>query len=153
MRAPTLLLALAVLAGGCAGADPPPRTTSSLTCEDGESCTLTLAQAGGFTILLQSSDCVAVETVVELTAPASVAGVLLSDACREESGREWEYGLPPNASFPAGTEINMTVTADQFANPPEFLVTGDQTWTIRYEDGFDTDQDDLIFIVTAVPAS
>lgn len=152
MRAPILLLALAaVVATGCSGADDPERTTSTLTCEDGESCTLTLAQAGGFIIELQSSDCVAVDTEVRLTAPADVAQVLMSDACTEADGREWEFGLEDGEEFAAGTEINLSITADQFASPPQLLVSGNQTWTVRYEDGFDTDQDDLILLVTAVP--
>jgi hypothetical protein len=151
MRAPILWLSLAALAG-CAGADPPQRTTSTLTCAGGVACTLELAEAGGFTIELVSSDCVAVETTVRLTAPAAVAQTLMSDACRETAGRVWDFS-PPDNVFPAGTEINMEVTADQFANPPELEVTGDQVWTIRYEDGFDVDFDDLILVVTAVPAT
>jgi hypothetical protein len=152
MRAPILLLSLAALVAGCAGADDPTRTTSSLTC-GGASCTLTLAEAGGFTIELTSSECVAVETEVRLTTSTGVAETLMDDACRVEAGEEWEFGLTPATQFPAGTDIDMQITADQFASAPSLVVTGDQTWEVRYEDGFDTDQDDLIFVVTAVPAS
>jgi hypothetical protein len=152
MRAPILLLSLAALVAGCGGADDPTRTTSSLTCAGGVSCTLILEEAGGFTIELQSNDCVAVETAVRLTAPASVATTLMSDACRETSGRVWDFS-PPTQSFAAGTEINMEVTADQFASPPSLTVSGDQAWTVRFEDGFDTDADDIVLIVTAVPAT
>ena len=154
MRAPILLLSLAVLVAGCGGADDPTRTTTStLDCAGGASCTLTLNDAGGFTIILASSECVAVETEVRLTAPAAVAQTLMSDACREPDGREWEFGQTPATQFAAGTEIIMEVTADQFASPPSLAVTGDQTWTVRFEDGFDTDQDDLIFTVRADPAA
>jgi hypothetical protein len=48
----------------------------------------------------------------------------------------------------------MVFTSDQFASPPGIRVTGAYPeWTINFEDGFDSDFNDLILTVTALPAS
>lgn len=154
MRAPILLLGLAVLVGGCSGADDPDRTTSTLTCANGQSCTLDLAADGGFIISLQSNNCIATQTVVRLSKPDAVAQTLMSDACvTPQPVTEWDFS-PPTHCFEAGTSIAIEITADQFSSPPSLGVTEPQAqdWIVRFEDGFDTDQDDLILRVQAIPA-
>ncbi len=158
MRARLLLLPLvAVIAVACSGADDPERVSSTLDCRAPGSgvavpCTLILEETGGFVITLVSRECIATETQVSLTAPASVAGVVIPDACTALPGSEYEYGA--TTPFTAGTEIDMEITSDQFASPPGIRVTGDYPqWTINFEDGFDQDFNDIILRVTAVPAT
>lgn len=149
MRARRLLFPLiAVTLVACSGADDPDRTTTQLTCTGGATCTLELPEAAAFTVTLVSSECIAVETVVELTSPEEE--VLLDNACAMADGMTWDYG-----PYPAGTQIALEITADQFASPPSLLVSGsyEAGWEIRFEDGFDTDNDDLILSIVAVPAA
>ena len=42
--------------------------------------------------------------------------------------------------------------SDQFANPPGLRVTGAYpSWTVSFEDGYDTDFNDIVLTVTATP--
>lgn len=158
MRAKTLWLSLLALSGAvtlaaCSGADDPPRVTSGLECEapGGEvsSCVLTLPEPGGFTITLVSSSCDALNNEVRLTSP--VEATLTSDACRAAPGTVWDY---TSTVYPAGTEISLEVDSDKFAGQPGLRVTGAYpTWTVNFEDGYDTDFNDLVLQVHAVPAS
>ena len=152
------ILALLIALSGCSGADDPERVTSSLDCRPPGSgtavpCSLILEEAGGFRLTVVSVDCIARETVVTITAPASVAGDVLTNACESSPGEVFNFddnGQP----FAAGTQIDMVFTSDQFASPPGIRVTGDYPeWTINFEDGFDADFNDLILTVTALPAS
>ena len=158
MRARFLLLPLvACLALACSGADAPSRATSSLTCQAGGGnyvpCTLVLTEASTFTITLVSRDCIAAETQVALTSPASVEGVVVDDACSATPGTDWDFD-DDGAAFAANTEIGMEFTSDQFADPPAIRVNGAfPQWTINFEDGYDEDFNDIVLMVTAVPAS
>ena len=63
----------------------------------------------------------------------------------------WDYSTPIN---PAGTQIAIEVDSDQFANPPGLHVEGSYpSWTVSFEDGYDTDFNDLVLTVTAIPES
>ena len=158
MRAKTLWLSLLALSGAvtlaaCSGADDPPRVTSGLECEAPgggvSSCVLTLPEPGGFTITLVSSSCDALNNELRLMSPAEAT--LTTDACREDAGTVWDY---TSTVYPTGTEISLEVDSDQFAGEPGLRVTGTYpSWTIRFEDGYDTDFDDLVLRVDAVPAS
>ncbi len=157
MRAPTLLLALvATVAAGCSGADDPTRTTSNLSCQEGGAwvpCTLTLTEAATFTITLVSRDCLATATEVQLTAPESVAGVVVDNACNATPGQVWAYD-DDGAAFAPDTEIDMLFTSDQFADPPGVRVTGAfPEWTVNFEDGDDIDFNDVVLRVTAFQAA
>ena len=159
MRVRSLLLPLvACHALACSGADDPTRATSGLECvpspgQDAVPWTLDLTQSATFAITLVSRDCQAAETRVTLTSPASVAGVVVDNACSATPGTVWAFD-DDGAPFPAGTEIDMEFTSDQFANPPAIRVNGTYPqWTINFEDGFDQDFNDVVLQVTAVPAS
>lgn len=156
MRMPPLVLPILALSfgftlGACAGADDLPRVTSQLECETGGGqtslCTLTLAEPAGFKITLTTGNCDALNTEIRLVSPTTVP--LTTDACREPVGTVWDYSTPPYA---AGTEINIEVDSDQFANPPSLRVTGAfPAWSVEFEDGYDTDFDDVVLSVEAVP--
>jgi PKD repeat protein len=125
---------------------------TSLTCADGSapggfvSCTLRLEEPSGFRVVLNSSSCEAHGNVFRITAP--VTEVLTDDGCYEAAGAEMTFAGP----YPAGTEIAAEVIAPLLANPPALRVSGSYPeWTLSYEDGVDTDFDDLIMTVTALP--
>jgi PKD repeat protein len=128
------------------------QVTTSLTCEDATSpggfvaCKLLLEEPSGFRVVLNSSSCEAHGNVFRITEP--VADTLVVDGCYEEAGQEIEFAGP----FPAGTEIAAEVIAPLLSNPPALRVSGAYPeWTLSYEDGVDTDFDDLIMTVTALP--
>lgn len=156
MRVRPLLLPIIALSFGftlaaCSGADDPPRVTTQLECETGGGqtslCTLTLTAPAGYKITLTSRSCDAINNEIRLTSP--VTATLTTDACREPVGKLWDYSQPIN---PAGTEIAIEVDSDQFANPPGLRVTGTYpTWNVAFEDGYDTDFNDLVLTVDAVP--
>ena len=156
MRVQPLLLPILALSFGftlaaCAGADDLPRVTSHLECETGGGqtslCTLTLAAPAGFKVTLTTGSCDALNTEIRLVSPITVP--LTTDACQEAVGTVWDYSTPIN---PAGTEINIEIDSDQFASPPSLRVTGTYpAWTVDFEDGYDTDFNDVVLAVEAVP--
>ena len=128
------------------------RAVTSLTCADGAApggfvaCKLRLEEPSGFKVVLNSSNCEAHGNVFRITEP--VADTLTVDGCYEAAGTEIRY----DQHFPAGTEIAAEVIAPLLANPPALRVAGAYPeWTLSYEDGVDTDFDDLIMTVTALP--
>lgn len=128
------------------------QVTTSLTCENGSaaggfvSCKLRLEEPSGFKVVLNSSSCEAHGNVFRITEP--VSDTLTVDGCYEDDGKEILFAGP----FPAGTDIAAEVIAPLLANPPALRVTGSYPeWTLNYEDGVDTDFDDLIMTVTALP--
>jgi len=156
MRVQPLLLPILALSFGftlaaCAGADDLPRVTSHLECETGGGqtslCTLTLTAPAGYKITLTTGSCDALNTEIRLVSPITVP--LTTDACQETVGTVWDYSTPIN---PAGTEINIEIDSDQFASPPSLRVTGVYpAWTVNFEDGYDTDFNDVVLAVAAVP--
>ena len=156
MRVQPLLLPILALSFGftlaaCAGADDLPRVTSQLECDTGGGqtslCSLTLTEPAGFKITLTSGNCDALNTEIRLVSPITVP--LTTDACQETVGTIWDYSTPIN---PAGTEINIEIDSDQFASPPSLRVTGAYpAWEVDFEDGYDTDFDDVVLAVEAVP--
>lgn len=148
---PILALSFGFTLAACAGADDLPRVTSQLECETGGGqtslCTLTLAEPAGFKITLTTGSCDALNTEIRLVSPITVP--LTTDACREPVGTVWDYSTP---TYQAGTEINIEVDSDQFANPPSLRVTGAfPAWSVEFEDGYDTDFNDVVMNVEAVP--
>ena len=125
---------------------------TSLTCEDATSpggfvaCKLRLEEPSGFKVVLNSNSCQAHGNAFRITEP--VSDTLTVDGCYEDVGKEIHFAGP----FPVGTDINAEVIAPLLANPPALQVTGAYPeWTLHYEDGVDTDFDDLIMTVTALP--
>lgn len=153
MRAVVLSGVLLFVATACSDANEPPTpgppVTTTLSCAepDGDlvACSLALAEAGGFRVTLTSTDCTADGNIVRLTAP--VAATLTSDGCREDPPVVWEYAGP----YDAGTTVGIEVEAPSFPNPATLVATGAfPTWTLRFEDGVDSDQNDLILTVEAI---
>ncbi len=127
---------------------------TSLTCQDGSApggfvaCKLRLEEPSGFKVVLNSSSCTAHGNLFRVTEP--VADTLTTDGCYEDVGQEIRYDGP----FPAGTEIAAEVLAPLLANPPALRVSGGYPeWTLEYEDGVDSDFDDLVMTVTALPVT
>jgi hypothetical protein len=157
MRVPPLVLPILALSFGftlaaCAGADLP-RVTSRLECETGggqtSRCTLTLTEPAGFKITLTTGSCDALNTEIRLVSP--ITEPLTTDACQEPVGTIWDHSTPIN---PAGTEIDIEIDSDQFASPPSLRVTGAYPlWTVDFEDGYDTDFNDVVLTVEAVPGT
>jgi hypothetical protein len=133
--------------------DPKAPVVTTLSCVDGTApggfvaCTLKLEAEAGFKVVLNSSSCEAHGNTFRVTAP--VVGTLTSDGCYATAGTQLIFGGP----FPAGTEISAEVIAPLLANPPQLRVAGDYQhgWTLTYEDGGDTDFNDLVMTLTALP--
>jgi PKD repeat protein len=132
--------------------DPKAPAITTLTCVDASapggfvSCTLKLEAEAGFQVTLNGSSCDAHGNMFRITAP--VVGTLTSDGCYESNGKELVFAGP----FPSGTEISAEVVAPLLSNPPQLRVSGEYpTWHLVYEDGVDTDFDDLDMTLTALP--
>jgi hypothetical protein len=130
------------------------QVVTSLTCENGTTpggfvaCKLRLEEPSGFKVVLNSSSCEAHGNLFRITEP--VADTLTVDGCYADVGEEIRFDGP----FPAGTDIAAEVIAPLLANPPALRVTGAYPeWTLNYEDGVDTDFDDLVMTVTALPVA
>jgi PKD repeat protein len=133
-------------------ANPKAPVVTSLSCVDGTapggfvSCTLKLEQEAGFKVVLNGTSCEAHGNIFRTTAP--ISGTLTDDGCYEQNGKQLVF----NGPFAAGTEIGAEVVAPRLANPPRLLVNGAYpTWTLTYEDGADSDFNDLQLTLTALP--
>jgi PKD repeat protein len=125
---------------------------TTLSCADGNApggfvvCTLRLEAEAGFKVVLNSSSCDAHGNIFRVTTP--VQATLTSDGCYDAPGKT----LTVDGPFAAGTEINAEVVAPMLQNPPRLIVEGAYpVWHLTYEDGADTDFDDLDFTLTALP--
>jgi PKD repeat protein len=132
--------------------DPTAPVVTTLSCVDGTApggfvaCTLKLEAEAGFKVVLNSTSCQAHGNIFRITAP--VVGILTKDGCYQAAGTQLVFAGP----FPAGTEINAEVVAPLLVHPPQLRVTGQYPeWTLTYEDGGDTDFNDLIMTLTALP--
>ena len=157
MRVRLLLLPLvALVALGCSSAKDVPRADSTLNCKNANgqsiSCDVTLAAAGGFTLSVLSTSCVATNDEIRLVKP--VEQVLTADGCNVTQGTSWSFGLAPDAPFPAGTVVNLVMSADQINAPPSLRIDGTQSpWRLIFEDGGDQDYNDVILQLTEVPSA
>ena len=135
----------------CDGTGPEgPPVDSELQCGDPGSppveCTLPLEQRSRFTITLVSTSCLAPGNTILLISPES--DELTDDACYEGAGKTWEY----NDAYEAATQLDFRIVSAQAPNPPRFLASGSYpNWTLTFEDGYDTDFDDIVLQVTATP--
>jgi hypothetical protein len=132
--------------------NPSNPVVSSLVCQDGSApggfvaCTLKLQQEAGFKVVLNSTSCDAHGNIFRTTVP--VGGTLTEDGCYERSGKQLRFDGP----FAAGTEIAAEMVAPMLAHPPRLVVSGAYPeWTLTYEDGFDSDFNDMILTLTALP--
>ncbi len=109
---------------------------------------LTLQQEAGFSMVLVSTGtCEAHGNTFTVTAP--VASELTVDACYEVLPKQVDNPGP----FPAGTVItaNVIAAALPLASPDVRVEGSYPTWTVRLEDGFNQDFEDMVVTVTATP--
>lgn len=135
------------------GPKPGTPVVTSMTCDKGNgqsaACEIPLSGAGSFTIKLISTSCEAQGNVLQLTKPS--ATVLTEDGCFEQLNREWKFDGPFTGTASSAT-MAMTVTSPYYASRPQLRVTGaSPNWTVTFEDGYDTDFNDMVFTVTANP--
>ena len=149
---------------GCSSASDIPRSTSTVECRDPSgqviACSTTLAQAGGFSLTLTGRSCDATNDEIQLTQP--VAETITTDGCSHPIGTQWRYGVADatsghTAPYPAGTAVNLVIVADQFNNPPGLRVTAipnttPTAWRLEFEDGADTDFNDIVLELRQLPA-
>lgn len=139
-------LALAAVAAACDSDPTGPPMVTRLECEqpDGQflACDLVLQEAAGFAVKLESTSCEAHGNTLRITKP--VQETLLTDGCHTEPSTEWTYLGP----YPAGTAIALEIESARLRNPPSLRVSGEfPQWTVSFEDGWDTDYDDLVLTV------
>lgn len=101
-----------------------------------------------FTITLTSTSCTAKGTTIQVTAP--VTQKLTDDGCSEDQGMSWNVGSA-TSGFPGGTQLNFSIISDETNSPPSFRLQGAYPdWSIQFEDGGDTDFNDVVLAVHAV---
>jgi PKD repeat protein len=125
---------------------------ASLSCVDASApggfvaCKLKLTEPAGYKVTLVSSSCDAHGNLFRVVEP--VVDTLTVDGCYEATATEILRAGP----FPANTEISAEIVAPLLVNPPRLRVTGSYPeWTLEFEDGADSDFDDLVLTVTALP--
>jgi len=127
--------------------DGPPVVTDPTCTVNGVvgPCTLPVDVAiASFDVTLTSSSCNATDDHLRITQP--VTKDLTSDACHENIGKKWTVAGP----FPAGSAINVQIISSQLERAPSLLATGQfPNWTLTFEDGGDSDINDVVLAVTA----
>jgi hypothetical protein len=148
-------LLLAACGGGDKGTGPKPGETviTKLSCAGGSggatACTIPLTGASSFTIETVSTDCEARGNILRITSPSDQ--LLSEDACnlaKSATKEKWTFPGP----FNAAAVLNMSVTAKYFDFPPSLRVTEEvknTQWRVVFEDGYDTDYNDVILRVVA----
>lgn len=109
-------------------------------------CDLVLESTTGFRVVLLDRECVAHGNSLRLTKP--IKETLTSDGCYTEVGTEWVFPGP----YAPGTPISLEVESAASRGTPGLLVEGTYpNWTINFEDGSDTDFNDLHLQVEPLP--
>jgi len=126
---------------GGGGVVTPPPVTVGLTCgaASGTSipCDIQLGSATAFRVTLVSTECKALANVVRLTKPTEAT--LTTDACHETIGKFWDFTMSANSL------AAISITGGEERSGPQLQVEGTTSpWTIRYEDGYDTDYNDIV---------
>ncbi len=156
MRFASRVAALLMVAGvtgvvACSENEPSgPPVEAPLECgapgAPAEACELPLEEEAGFRIELVSTSCTADGNKVILIAP--VMDELTDNACDEDAGETWNFPGP----YPAGTQLNFRIESFELADPPSLRGTGAYpVRTLTFEDGGDSDFNDIILRVTATP--
>ena len=126
--------------GGPGGEDPP-TVTVGMTCATASGttipCEIQLGSATKFRVTLVSSECRATANVIRLTKPVEAS--LTADGCHEAAGKFWEFSVPANSV------AALEITGGQERASPQLSVQGATSpWTLLYEDGYDTDFNDIV---------
>lgn len=158
MRIPRIALAVAAIVVAACGGDkatgpkPGDQTTTALTCAGSggkTNCTIPIAGKTGFTITVESTGCEARGNILRVISP--VDSTLSSDACFLTPGQHWDF-TAPGGTFAGAAALNLNVTAKYFGNPPQLQLTtleANKRWRVIFEDGYDTDFNDVILVITA----
>lgn len=145
--AATAVIAVALAVAACDNG--PKNPVVSGLCTPGTSsvdCPVTTDSAF-FSVTLVSTSCTAKGTTVTVTAPLTQK--LTGDGCYESSGKVWNVGSA-TSGFPAGTQLNFSIISDQTASAPSFRLTGVYPdWSIAFEDGGDSDFNDVVLSIHA----
>lgn len=150
--ASAIALALAATFLGACRDDPLGPRTIGLECEETDgsvtACDLILEQEAGFRITLISTSCAASGNTVLVTKPAVADPVVTDDGCSESPGVLAEYPGP----FPAGTAVGLQLDSPRAGRNSGLIARGNfnEGWIIEFEDGADTDFDDLVLSFTAI---
>jgi hypothetical protein len=140
-----IAFALLVGAAACKDSNEPGDPIDTPLCEV-QPCGLPLEQQASFEVTLVSVSCAAHDNEIHLIAPESEE--LTDDACYEEPGKVWEFEGP----YPAGTNLNFRINSFEQLNPPAFTSSGAYPeWTLTFEDGGDSDFNDIVLLVRAIP--
>ena len=131
------------------GSGPP--VVTQLTCSVNGTpgaCTLPLdAAVSSFDVTLTSSSCNATNDRLRIVSP--VEKDLTPDACHENLNKHWSV----NGPFPAGAAINVQIISTQLERAPSLVATGQfPNWTLTFEDGGDSDINDVVLSVVANPS-
>ncbi|HEU4827859.1 MAG TPA: hypothetical protein VFT04_01560 [Gemmatimonadales bacterium] len=150
VRGVRALVALALLLGAAAckdsnepGGDPIDTPLDPCVTQP---CGLPLDEQARFEVTLLSHSCAAHDNEIHVIAPESER--LTDDACYEEVGKVWAFEGP----YAAGTTLNFRIDSFEQLNPPSFVSSGAYPeWTLTFEDGGDSDFNDIVLRVRAIP--
>lgn len=146
VRPAALLLLSLIVASACGGTEPGQEVETPLQCANGNNCTLPLPEAARFEVTLTSTSCEAGGNEVKITKP--LVQTLTTNACYETVGTKWSFDGP----YPAGTVLDFTIVSKIIGGTPALRASGSYpTWTITFEDGADTDFNDIVLSVKAYP--
>ncbi|MFL5575286.1 MAG: hypothetical protein ACJ79S_04890 [Gemmatimonadaceae bacterium] len=119
---------------------------TTMSCDKGNgqtsACEIPLTGFTSFTITLTGHDCEAHGNVLRLSKPSDV--LLTEDGCYEPNNKVW-------GPYQGSATMAMTVTSHVYDNRPQLRVTqvDASTWNVVFEDGYDTDFNDMVFTVSA----
>lgn len=155
LRTLAALAAVGLFSAGCSDSSGPgdgggPPVTTTLVClQPGGgyvACTLPFEENATFEITLESSSCVLRNSTVTITSP--LTNTLTTDGCYIETGQTWSFPVVQQA----GDELAMQIRSAPEELPKALRASGAfPVWTVTFEDGGDTDHDDLVFEVRMIP--
>ncbi|MEO8225218.1 MAG: hypothetical protein ABI661_10475 [Gammaproteobacteria bacterium] len=152
----TAAIAASVAAAGCSTGDiavgpgEQPPVVTALTCTVNGvvgPCTLPVsADIGSFDVVLTGLSCDAHGNRLRVTQP--LQSELTDDACYMPIGKKWMF----SGTYPGGTAIDIAIVSAPLPNPSALRATGSYPqWTLEFEDGGDSDFNDVVLTVTAHP--
>lgn len=147
------LLFVGIFLGACRD-DPVGPRLIGLECRqpDGslQECDLILTEAGGFRVTLISTECSVTGNTVRVIKPAVSQPILTSDGCSAAPGVLGDFPGP----FNAGTAVSIQIESARAGASSALRATGAfPEWIVEFEDGGDSDFDDLVLRITATPAT
>ncbi len=147
VRTAALLLMSVTVVAACGGTEPGQQVETPLECANGNECTLPLPESARFEVTLTSTSCEAGGNEIKITQP--LVQTLTTNGCYAAVGTKWTFDGP----YAAGTQLNFTIISKVINGTPALRATGAYpTWTITFEDGADSDFNDIVLTVQGFPA-